>query len=52
MVAFFICIGTLFLFLLGGEILIWDVIHFWECLFLPYWAPHLDCGWMAYIIVE
>jgi hypothetical protein len=33
MAAFFIFIVILFLLLVGGEILIWDVMHFWECLY-------------------
>jgi hypothetical protein len=30
---------SLFLHLDGGKILIWDVMHFWESVFLPYWTP-------------
>ena len=33
MVAFPIFVVTLFLLLVGGEILVWDVKHFWECLY-------------------
>jgi len=34
MAALYIYIISLFLLLVGDEILMWDVMHFWECLYL------------------
>jgi hypothetical protein len=41
MAAFFIYIVNLFFLLVGGEILIWDVTHFWECLYFCHIGLHL-----------
>jgi hypothetical protein len=41
MAAFFICMVTLFLLLVGGEILIWDVMYFCECLYFCHIGLHI-----------
>jgi hypothetical protein len=41
MAAIFIYIVTLFLLLVGGDILDWDVMHFWECLYFCCIVLHL-----------
>jgi len=43
MAVFYIHIYRIYLFLLfiGGEILMWDVMHFWECLYLWHIGLHI-----------